>query len=67
MNDANKQTLKYSAKNISPQLLDEIQAAFSLIRSYGSIEIYVQNSVVTQITVRNIKKTSVGIPGVNKE
>lgn len=49
-------------KTISPQLMTEIVAALKLVRSYGSIEIYVQNSVITQITVRNIKKTQVGIP-----
>ena len=37
-------------------LFEEIQAALQTIR-FGSIEIYVQDGVVTQVTVRNIKKT----------
>lgn len=50
-----------SPQTVSPQLVDEIITALKLVRNYGSIEIYIQNSVVTQITVRNIKKTSVGL------
>lgn len=37
-------------------LTDEILTALASIR-FGSIEIYVQDGVVTQLTVRNIKKT----------
>lgn len=47
-------------KNKRTSLLSEIQEALEHV-SYGSIEIFVQNKVVTQITVRNIKKTSVDI------
>lgn len=57
------QKIKLETQKMSPQLLSEIEAALHLIRNYGSIEIYVQNSVVTQITVRNIKKTQVGLSG----
>ena len=46
---------------ITPQLLLEIESALRMIRNYGSVEIYVQNSIVTQITSRNIKKTQVGL------
>lgn len=46
---------------ITPQLLKEIESALTMIRNFGSVEIYVQNSVVTQITSRNIKKTQVGL------
>lgn len=53
--------VKLSTQKITPQLLSELEAALHLVRNYGSIEIYVQNSVVTQITVRNIKKTQVGL------
>ena len=52
---------KLSPQKIAPQLLQEIEAALKLVRNYGSIEVYVQNSVVTQITVRNIKKPQVGM------
>lgn len=51
----------YSTHHISEALISEIVHALKTVNTYGSIEIYVQNSVVTQITVRNIKKTSVSI------
>ncbi len=47
-------------KNKRQNLVSEIKEALKSV-SYGSIEIFVQNKVVTQITVRNIKKTSVEI------
>jgi len=47
----------YSTKKITQQLIDEIKTALKSIDSYGSVEVYIQDSVVTQITVRNIKKT----------
>lgn len=50
--------LDYSTKRISPILVDEIKSALKSISSYGSVEIYVQDSTVTQISVRNIKKTN---------
>lgn len=43
-----------------PTIHEEIEKALQTV-AYGSIEIYVQNKVVTQITVRNIKKTSVSL------
>jgi hypothetical protein len=48
----------YSTVRISPKLLEEIKAALKSIKSYGSVELYVQKNTVTQITVRNIKKTN---------
>ena len=48
----------YSTKKIHPELLDEISDALKNIRGWGSVEIYVQNFKVVQITERNIKKTS---------
>ena len=50
--------LDYSTKRISPTLVEEIKTALKSIHSYGSVEIYVQDSAVTQISVRNIKKTN---------
>lgn len=44
-----------------PSFLEEIQAALQTIR-FGSVEIYVQDGIVTQVTVRNIKKTKYEIP-----
>jgi len=52
-----KQT-EYSTGRISETLLGEIKKALKSVKSHGSVEIYVQNEVVTQITVRNIKKTN---------
>ena len=46
--------------NIPNHLLAEIKAALESVK-YGSIEIFVQNKVVTQIIVRNIHKTSMDI------
>lgn len=40
----------------TPQLLSEINQALDDIR-WGSIEVFVQNDEVTQITVKSIKKT----------
>lgn len=49
---------QYSTNTISQTLLNEIVNALQNVSPYGSVEIYVQDSVVTQITVRNIKKTT---------
>lgn len=50
--------LDYSTKRISPTLVDEIKTALKSIQSFGSVEIYVQENTVTQISVRTIKKTN---------
>lgn len=52
--------VKEQKKVISQNLLSEIKEALESVK-FGSIEIFVQNKVVTQITVRNIHKTSVEI------
>lgn len=49
---------EYSTKKVSGTLLREVKNALQSVNSYGSVEIYVQNGIVTQITVRNIKKTN---------
>lgn len=48
---------EYSVKKISKKLMLEITDSLRKIKGYGSVEIYVQGGVVTQITTRNIKKT----------
>lgn len=48
----------YSTKKITKDLLDEIKQALKNVRGWGSVEIFVQDNKVTQITERNIKKTS---------
>ena len=47
----------YSAQNISEALLEEIKKALKSIDGYGSVEIYIHKGIVSQITIRNIKKT----------
>jgi len=42
------------------KLIIEIEKALSSI-NFGSVELYVQNNIVTQITIRKIQKTSVEI------
>lgn len=48
----------YSTRKITQDLVDEIKQALKNVRGWGSVEIIVQDSKVTQITERNIKKTS---------
>jgi len=49
--------MDYSTNKITNQLIEEIKSALDNL-DWGSIEIYVQNSEVVQITRRQIKKTS---------
>lgn len=49
---------QYSTIKISDTLLDEISDALKNVRGWGSVEIYVQNNEVVQITERSIKKTA---------
>lgn len=48
----------YSTNRISNELISEIKNSLKSVKSYGSVEIYVQKGIVTQITIRNIKKTT---------
>lgn len=48
----------YSTKRVSKKLVSEIVTALKSVDSYGSVELYIQDASVTQITVRNIKKTN---------
>lgn len=50
---------QFGAKS-KKDLITEIENALDAV-DFGSIEIYVQDKTVTQITVRNIKKTSINI------
>ncbi len=47
----------YSTESDNSDLLNEIRKALSSIK-WGSIEIFVQDSMVVQITERSIKKMS---------
>lgn len=42
---------------ITPKIIKELELAFENVGEYGSIEIYVQASEITQITTRKIRKT----------
>lgn len=53
-----KMMVDYSTKRISKTLVLEIKRALKSVSTYGSVELFVQGGVVTQITVRNIKKTN---------
>ena len=46
----------YSTKDIDNELMNEIIDALKNIRGWGSVEIFVQDFKVVQITERNIKK-----------
>ena len=48
----------YSTQEIDSELLSEITEALKNIRGWGSVEIFVQDFKVVQITERNIKKTT---------
>lgn len=61
-----KMLADYSTKKVSRQLLLEIKGALKKVGGFGSVEIYVQDNTVTQITVRNIRKTN-GVSNVSKQ
>jgi len=48
----------YSTKKVSQVLIEEIKSAIKKVDKYGSVEIYIQNDEVTQITTRSIRKTN---------
>jgi hypothetical protein len=50
--------MDYSTKHTNEELLQEISDALKNIRGWGSVEIYVQDFKVVQITERSIKKTA---------
>lgn len=50
--------MDYSTKKINEDLVREVTDALKNIRGWGSVEIYVQDYKVVQITERNIKKTA---------
>lgn len=58
-------TDELSAK-LPKDLLTELAHALSIINDYGSVEFYIQNGVITQITMRHIRKTKMTINGNTK-
>lgn len=57
--------MDYSTKRISTQLIEEIKNALQSV-TFGSVEIYVTDNNVTQITTRTIKKTSIRLNEIQK-
>lgn len=53
-------TMSYSSQKVSLKLIEEIKDALHDVY-YGSIELIIQGGVVTQITKRKIKKTSLNL------
>lgn len=47
----------YSTKKVTKTLVENIKQALKSVDSYGSVELFIQDNVVTQITTRSIKKT----------
>jgi len=54
---------KKPAKVLSKSLMVEIRRALENVDGFGSIEIYVQDNKVVQITQRNIKKIKESLIG----
>ena len=48
----------FSTKKITRDLLDEIKQVLRGIEGWGSVEIFVQDNRVVQITARKIRKTN---------
>ena len=57
MKAANTRDTDYSTNKVSQTLLNDIKEALKSVDSYGSVELFVQDNKVTQITTRNIQKT----------
>lgn len=55
--------MDYSKTKITKELLEEVKDALKNVKGWGSVEIFVQNGKVVQITERSIKKTNHAIPG----
>jgi hypothetical protein len=51
----------YSTKRISEKLIKELIKSIRSINGWGSVEIFIQDYSVMQITEKNIKKPNNGI------
>ncbi|MBI3984727.1 MAG: DUF2292 domain-containing protein [Candidatus Levybacteria bacterium] len=47
---------QYSTKNLSDKLKQEVLSSIQSVKGWGSVEIFIQDFKVTQITEKNIKK-----------
>lgn len=57
MKAANTRDTDYSTKKVSQILLNDIKEALKSVDSFGSVELFIQDNKVTQITTRSIQKT----------
>jgi hypothetical protein len=48
-----------SVNKIPEKLLNEIASSIHSVKGWGSVEIFIQNNVVTQITEKSIKKPKI--------
>ena len=46
----------FNTKKISSKLINEVISSIQNIRGWGTVEIIIQDHLVTQITEKNIKK-----------
>ena len=46
----------YSTKDISEKLKEEVISSIQSVKGWGSVEVFIQDFKVTQITEKNIKK-----------
>ncbi len=53
-------------QNVTKSLIKEIVESINSVKPFGSVEIYVQNGEVSQITMRKIRKTN-GITKTKKD
>lgn len=53
--------------NLNQQIVNELSQALDEIGGWGSIEIFVQDNKVTQITKRAIKKTNHPLKNIDKQ
>ena len=56
-----------SQQKVNQDIIDEIRRALESVKSFGSVEIYIQDNIVTQITTRTIKKTHNSITNLKKK
>jgi hypothetical protein len=47
----------YSTKDISEKLKEEVISSIQSVKGWGSVEVFIQDFKVTQITEKNIKKS----------
>jgi hypothetical protein len=56
---------KIPTLKVSAELIRELIQSIHQVRGYGSVEVYIQDHTITQITVRSIKKTSAKLSSNN--